>query len=144
MRTIDLQRAWPEYRATHNISDVELERIARAASTVADAQRIWEEEKWWCPELQATYDYDFGDGAGPVPARQHCNGGGWVALTATVAGDAYVGRDAVVYGRATVDGDAVVDGHAEISGTALVCGPVADDAVDGDSIVYADGSIEVA
>ena len=46
--------------------------------------------------------HDFGDGAGPVPARKHRNGGGWVAATAIVEDTAMVAVDAVVYGRAIV------------------------------------------
>jgi hypothetical protein len=45
--------------------------------------------------------YDFG--AGPVPAHQHPNGGGWVADTAAVADAAYIGPRAFVAGG-TIDG----------------------------------------
>jgi hypothetical protein len=44
--------------------------------------------------------FDFEDGNGPVPAKKHSNGGGWVADTATVADTAYVGPDARVFGNA--------------------------------------------
>ena len=52
--------------------------------------------------------FDFG--AGPVPAHQHPNGGGWVADTAHVDDTAYVGRDAWVFGKAWVYGNARVYG----------------------------------
>ena len=44
--------------------------------------------------------FDFGNG--PVPARKHPNGGGWVADTATVSETAYVGPEAMVFGNAEV------------------------------------------
>ena len=47
--------------------------------------------------------FDFGDGAGPVPAHRHPNGRGWVADSATVAPSAYVGLDAHVRGSVTLD-----------------------------------------
>ena len=50
--------------------------------------------------------FDFG--AGPVPAHQHPNGGGWVADTATVSETAYVGPGAKVTDYAEVTGRAVV------------------------------------
>lgn len=40
--------------------------------------------------------FDFKDGHGPVPAHNHPNGGGWVADTADVSGDARVYGDAWV------------------------------------------------
>ena len=60
----------------------------------------------------STTTYDFG--AGPVPAHQHSNGGGWVADTATVADTAYVGPNAQVYGEAQVFGEAWVYGEAQV------------------------------
>jgi hypothetical protein len=45
--------------------------------------------------------FDFQDGKGPVPAHQHSNGGGWVADTAKVYGNAKVSD-------AKVSGDAIV------------------------------------
>ena len=47
MRKIDLQRVWPEYWATHNISDTELARIAAKSADVEDAILIWTNEDWW-------------------------------------------------------------------------------------------------
>ena len=58
--------------------------------------------------------HDFQDGNGPVPARQHPNGGGWVADTAHVDASAYVGPDAWVYGG--VDG---VSPHGVDTGATL-------------------------
>jgi hypothetical protein len=66
--------------------------------------------------------FDFEDGNGPVPARQHSNGGGWVADTARVADTAYVGPDAKVSGNAWVCGNAKVSGDAWVFGDARVCG----------------------
>ena len=43
----DLRAAWPDYPATHDISDAEFDRIAEAAEDVADAHRIWADERWW-------------------------------------------------------------------------------------------------
>ena len=64
--------------------------------------------------------YDFGDGAGPVLARRHPNGGGWVAKTARVTTTAYVGLNAKVYGNAHVQANARIYGHARVYGDALV------------------------
>ena len=66
--------------------------------------------------------YDFEDGAGPVPAHQHSNGGGWVADSARVAASAFVGPDAKVFGNASVYDNASVYGNASVSGNALVYG----------------------
>ena len=46
--------------------------------------------------------FNFKDGNGPVPAKQHNNGGGWVADTATVDDTAYIGVDAQVFNNAQV------------------------------------------
>ena len=56
------------------------------------------------------------------PAKKHNNGGGLVALTASVAESAYVGPNARVYGNAEVYRNARVYGNAEVSGKALVYG----------------------
>jgi len=66
--------------------------------------------------MNSTYDF----GAGPVPAHQHANGGGWVAETALVDVSAFVGPDARVSDNAEVSGYAVVFGAARVSGTAEV------------------------
>ena len=58
--------------------------------------------------------FDFEDGNGPVPAHHHVNGGGWVADTARVSGNAWVYGDAQVYGDARVFGDARVSGDARV------------------------------
>ena len=81
--------------------------------------------------------FDFG--AGPVPAHQHPNGGGWVADTATVADTAHVGHDARIYDNAEVYGSAQVHGSARIFGNAKVYGSarVSDDAwVSGNARIY--------
>ena len=64
--------------------------------------------------------HDFGDGNGPVPARHHANGGGIVALTATVADTAYVGPNARVFDNARVYGNAWVYGNARVYGNTQV------------------------
>jgi hypothetical protein len=51
--------------------------------------------------------FDFG--AGPVPAHQHTNGGGWVAETAHVAARAYVGPQARIAGG-TIHGGTIHGG----------------------------------
>ena len=67
-------------------------------------------------------EFDFKDCNGPVPAKKHSNGGGWVADTATVADSAYVGPDARVFGDAEVSGNARVSDNARVSGYAKVFG----------------------
>jgi hypothetical protein len=57
--------------------------------------------------------FDFKDGNGPVPAKKHSYGGGWVADTATVAETAFVGPNARVYDKARVFDDAQVFGGVE-------------------------------
>ena len=47
MRVIDLERAWPMYWQSHNVTDSELRRIATRAETVDEAQAIWEDQSWW-------------------------------------------------------------------------------------------------
>lgn len=75
--------------------------------------------------------YDFEDGRGHVPARQHANGGGWIALSAYVAPSVYVGICAVVFGYARVDGNARISGQARVGGerregglSTTICGQV--------------------
>lgn len=63
--------------------------------------------------------FDFGDGLGPVPAKRHPNGGGWVADSAYVYDSNHIGPEAVVFGRASVCGSVITD-RARISGTADV------------------------
>jgi hypothetical protein len=65
---------------------------------------------------------DFGDGLGLVPARQHPNGGGWVACTASVSDSAYVGPNARVGGKAWVGDDARVVDEARVGDEAWVTG----------------------
>ena len=69
-----------------------------------------------------TFDFGFG----PVPARQHTNGGGWVADTARVDDSAYIGPNAQVSGDARVYGDAQVSGNAKIAKPSdyLLIGPI--------------------
>lgn len=74
------------------------------------------------PDGTETLLFDFRDGNGLTPARRHKNGGGWVALTATVedcslvSGNAWVSGNARVSGNAWVRGDARVRGDESLSG----------------------------
>ena len=43
----ELAEAWPDHAGTHDISDAELARIAKAATCVEQADAIWENESWW-------------------------------------------------------------------------------------------------
>jgi len=63
--------------------------------------------------------HDFGNG--PVLAHKHCNGGGWVADTATVAKTAFVGPNAVVFGCAKVLNHATITHNAKVFDYAKVC-----------------------
>lgn len=61
---------------------------------------------------RATSDvHDFG-GTGPVPARRHPNGGGWVTDSTTVTESAFVGPDALVFGSARDSDSATVSDRA--------------------------------
>ena len=64
--------------------------------------------------------YDFLDGAGPVPAHQHSNGGGWVADSTRVVASAYIGPKAKVSGTAWVLHNARVFGNASVFDNAVV------------------------
>ena len=64
--------------------------------------------------------HDFHDSKGPVPARQHKNGGGWVALTADVASGVHVGPEATVYGLAIAYGEAQILDEARVHGRAVI------------------------
>ena len=88
--------------------------------------------------------YDFLDGAGPVPAHQHSNGGGWVADSTRVVASAYIGPDAKVYGNAVVSDIAWVYDNARVYGNAQVCGnaKVYNDAkVCGNAVVYGNAKV---
>lgn len=64
--------------------------------------------------------FDFGDGKGPVPAKRHQNGGGWVANTATVSTRAFVGPHARVFGEAYIHDGARLGQTARVFGEAEV------------------------
>lgn len=53
------------------------------------------------------------------PGSQHLNGGGWVANTATVAGEAYVGPNALVTGSSSISGDTRVEDYAWVHDATL-------------------------
>ena len=93
-----------------------IEELVRILTDITGKSTIPTVEK---PE-PITTTFDFGDGKGPVPAHQHCNGGGWVADTDVADKTAYVGLDARVYGKARVFGNAQVCGNAWISGNAQI------------------------
>jgi carbonic anhydrase/acetyltransferase-like protein (isoleucine patch superfamily) len=65
-------------------------------------------------------EFDFGDGGGPVPARKHPNGGGWVANTALADDSVYVGPGAMVYQNATLHDRVVVFGESRVYGDATL------------------------
>jgi carbonic anhydrase/acetyltransferase-like protein (isoleucine patch superfamily) len=69
-----------------------------------------------------TYDFQDGNGNGPVAAHRHSNGGGWVADTAKVEASAYVDPNAWVFGDACVYGNARVYDSAQVSCNAWVFG----------------------
>jgi tetrahydrodipicolinate N-succinyltransferase len=73
-----------------------------------------------CPNLSVVTSYDFGDGAGAVPAHRHPKGCGIVANTATVAPNAYVGPNARVYQKAQVRDTASIEEYTRVYGQALV------------------------
>lgn len=60
--------------------------------------------------------FDFHDGQGHVPAKKHPNGGGIVALTATVAETVFLASDVTVFGHAVVRGGVRISGRASIQG----------------------------
>jgi UDP-3-O-[3-hydroxymyristoyl] glucosamine N-acyltransferase len=68
--------------------------------------------------------YDFGDGRGRVPARQHENGKGWVELTADVSPEVFVGAQVRVYGRPKMSGAVRIHGMVVISGEPRLEGKV--------------------
>jgi hypothetical protein len=69
--------------------------------------------------------------------RQHANGGGFVANTATVAATAFVGPNARVLGNAQVQGNARIEGRAVVRG-----GTVRGNAIVRDYAMVAGGTIE--
>jgi uncharacterized membrane protein len=64
--------------------------------------------------------HDFQDGKGPVPAHQHCNGGGWVAESSKVDPTVYISSNALVYDEAQVSDYAQIIDSARIYGNAKV------------------------
>ena len=64
--------------------------------------------------------HDFGDGRPQVFAREHPNGGGWVADTAEVATTARVAPLATVSGFARVEGEAQIVNEAVVTDEAVV------------------------
>jgi hypothetical protein len=71
--------------------------------------------------------------------RTHANGGGLVALTATVAATAYVGPNARVLGTAVVTASARIEDYAVVAGTAKVRGNAG---VSGYAVVYGNATVE--
>lgn len=64
--------------------------------------------------------YDFGDG--PVAARRHPRGGGWVADTVDMDRNALVEAGSLVFGRARVRGPVRIAGRSLVFGDAWVWG----------------------
>ena len=64
--------------------------------------------------------YDFGEG--PVAARQHPKGGGWVADTVDMDPEASVERGSLVFGRTRVRGPVRIAGVSVVCGDAWVWG----------------------
>lgn len=60
--------------------------------------------------------FDFGDGQGLVPFSFHANGGGKVALTASVEDTVYVGSGCLVYGYAQIKGEVRLEGRVRVDG----------------------------
>jgi len=63
--------------------------------------------------------FDFLDGRGHVPARRHPNGGGMVALSASVDPSVFLSSDSMVFGHAQVRGNVRITGGASIQGDLL-------------------------
>ena len=80
--------------------------------------------------------YDFDDDNGPVPAHRRTNPdgteGGWVANTATVAGDVYVSPNATISGNADISGG-TISGNADISGGTIRGGTIRGGTIWGDA-----------
>ncbi|MEY2340934.1 hypothetical protein AB4090_02355 [Acidithiobacillus sp. IBUN Pt1247-S3] len=66
--------------------------------------------------------HDFGNGDGPIPARKHKNGGGWVSTEATVHPDARIENEAMVIGRARLGPQAVLRDQSSIVGDVQITG----------------------
>jgi len=93
----------------------------------------------WTPGWPKVYRYPYSlKMTGAVPAgykagynsqkadyplgKNHTNGGGWVASTATVASTVYVGPNAQVLGTANVSGKARIEDYAIITDKAVISG----------------------
>jgi carbonic anhydrase/acetyltransferase-like protein (isoleucine patch superfamily) len=73
-----------------------------------------------CTGHSVITSFDFGDGAGAVPAHRHAKGCGIVANTATVGPNAYVGPNARVYQKAKVLDTASIEEYTRVYGSATV------------------------
>lgn len=92
---------------------------------------------------------DWQDGRGPVPARQHVNGGGWVEASAWVDDGSFVGKEATVKGASQIYGTARIEEHAQVTdsvvaGKAVVAGSahVQQSSIGGHAKVTGDTSVE--
>lgn len=74
--------------------------------------------------IQKAETFDFADGDGKVPAKQHRNPngtlGGWVAEGAHVDSDVHMDPQTMVYGNAKVLGHAELRGSSRVFGHATV------------------------
>ena len=84
--------------------------------------------------MSETYDF----GAGPVPAHQHPNGGGWVAAAAFVAPKAWIGPAARVAGG-TIWGGTI--GGGTIGGGTIWGGTIRGGTIRGDRDVMVVGPV---
>ncbi|MQP68204.1 hypothetical protein GE253_23070 [Niveispirillum sp. SYP-B3756] len=70
---------------------------------------------------------DWQDGRGPIPARQHVNGGGWVEASAWVDDGSFVASEATVKGASQIYGAARIEDQAQVTdsvvaGKAVIAG----------------------
>lgn len=70
------------------------------------------------PDDPSIETYDFG--GGPVPARRHGYGGGWIADSARADDSVYIGPNALVYGDARLYNNVSIQGHARVYGSSIL------------------------
>jgi len=71
-----------------------------------------------------TFKFDFDERNKGVESKYHANGGGIIALTATVSNSAYVGPDARVYENSIVDGTCKLNGNSRVFGNSVLANRV--------------------
>lgn len=92
---------------------------------------------------------DWQDGRGPIPARQHVNGGGWVEASAWVDDGSFVASEATVKGASQIYGAARIEDQAQVTdsvvaGKAVIAGSahVQQSTIAGNAKIEGDTSIE--